>query len=291
MNKTFKDFLEEQSIDLLDEGATSPALANNKMIARASSAIPSMDKKDAEQTLRAVYDAEILTIANEVMGEFENMVKSTLRAAKYRRLQRQPTFLRQIKTPSSLVDKVVDRKRPLLQIADIVRGALIFDDESVLQDFVSDIRRKFSSVIDDYEFKEMGKDKEFGYYGSHHFDLMIGGMLVELQITTKKLWAYKAAAHKIYTDLRSEKSARERQDKYDNLPDSIKRLLNIYPQDRDDAERSAKALSKRIFARGNQPRLTREDVDPMLENLESICESDNFIQSVVNDLNWEPYNS
>lgn len=285
MTKTFESFIQENRNMLLNEAAISDALVKNAMIRKVSQIIPTIEKNKAKELMKTVYAQEILPIATDVLNEFGKILNNTLKSSKFRKMAEKPTVYKQIKSLESLADKVIERNKPLNQIGDIVRGAILFNDASVAQDFVNDIRRKHSGLVIDYEFKEMGKDKEFGYYGSHHLDLLIKGMTVELQVTTKKLWAYKEQAHKIYDELRSAKSAVSRQDRYEKLPDSIKRLLGMYPKT--DNERSQKALSKRLFALGNQPSRFVEETENTIFELSNLCEDFHFIQIVLEDIDWE----
>ena len=71
----------------------------------------------------------------------------------------------------------------------------------VTDDVVKQVKKRFKIVR--YDFKSKGGDKEFGYFGSHHFLADLGGMVVEIQVMSRRLWAFKEEAHKIYTKLRS----------------------------------------------------------------------------------------
>lgn len=101
------------------------------------------------------------------------------------------------------MDKVLLRGKNILEISDLVRGALLFKNKFDIKDWVDDFKRKYSQYIDKYEFKEKGSDKVFDYHGSHHIDLKINGLTVELQVMSAKLWKYKEPAHDIYTRWRS----------------------------------------------------------------------------------------
>lgn len=116
-----------------------------------------------------------------------------------------PKILVDIKKKDAFVDKVVNRGKAANKITDLLRAAILLDDEAAVNAAVSQIKKDF--VVAEYEKKAKGGDKEYGYYGSHHFLVEIDAMLCEIQVMTKKLWAYKKQAHKIYGKWRSDKDA------------------------------------------------------------------------------------
>jgi hypothetical protein len=278
--KSFKSFL-------LSEAPMSPALKNNKQIQKAANALDRLSDEDAYQMLDAVYDAEIVPIAKDRLGKFQKVVKKFLNSSKFRKMPGKPTVLSQIKSLKSIKSKAVDRGKSLTSIGDIVRGAILFDTSEQAQKFVDEFRRKNSSQIADYEFKAKGQDKEFGYYGSHHMDLMIDGLVVELQVTTKKLWTYKAAAHDIYNNLRDTKTKTASKKRYDDLPDSLKKLLGYEPVGSDDEKE--KALSKRLFSLGNQQRRVSEEaeIDSLDESvIQYLFDNPVFFEELAEDLEY-----
>lgn len=109
-----------------------------------------------------------------------------------------------MKSLSSIINKVIDRNKSIFDIADLIRGALIFDEKKIMDSWIKDFKRK-CPYITKYDFKEKGKDKVYGYFGTHHFDLHIDNYDVELIDSTKKLWNYKEEAHKLYSKWRSAK--------------------------------------------------------------------------------------
>ena len=111
-------------------------------------------------------------------------------------------FLYNTKPVTSIISKVVARGRKFTQLGDLIRGAILFDTQEELDAFIKDFQRKEKGIIKDYEAKEKGGDKTYGYYGSHHFDLLIDGFVIELQAMTKKLWQFKDTAHDIYNKTR-----------------------------------------------------------------------------------------
>lgn len=134
-------------------------------------------------------------------------------------------FIYQIKSMGSIIDKIITRNKSLEDLSDMVRGAVLFKDGDELDKFVKNLKRKNNGYVVGYEFKEKGSDPIYGYYGSHHFDLNIDGLDVELQVMTEKLWNYKEAAHGIYTKWRSKKGVI---DKFDsNLSKKLFNLGNV----------------------------------------------------------------
>lgn len=156
------------------------------------------------------------------------------------------TFIHQLKSPSSIINKVIMRNRPLIDIGDLVRGAVLFKNHADMDAFIKAFRRKESSIITDYDYKAKGGDPTFGYYGSHHFDLNIGGFPTELQVMPMKLWNYKdgpGGAHTIY-------------DKWRTNPSKMPKI--------------DQQLSKKLFNMGNMQevsQLSEEKVQEVLDNL------------------------
>jgi len=140
---------------------------------------------------------------------------------------RHPKILVGIKSLESFLDKVVFRKYSPNKITDVVRSAVLVNTENDINVVKKAIIRKFKVI--EYEIKEDGEDKEFGYYGSHHFLVEIDSVLVEIQVMTRRLWAYKEEAHKIY-------------DKYRSSDKIVDRSVEV----------ADKKLSKRIFNAGNR---------------------------------------
>ena len=228
----------------LAEAAVSPVLKNNDMVRRVAKLIPISSEEDAEKMLEGVYYEVIVPIATERLDKFRKTVRRFLSSSKYRKLSEKPEFLSQIKKLDGLESKTIKRGKSLLKIGDLVRGAILFKNQEEVDMFVSDFRRKNRSMIVDYEYKQRGKDPRFGYFGSHHLDIMIDGLVVEVQVMTKRLWSYKDAAHDIYKNLR-------------------------------DADRAADSfeinLSKMLFDLGNRPGYRRESTEHtgILEDLDT----------------------
>lgn len=210
----------------LDEAPTSPLL-NSKRVRSAG-----MDATGVE--LENVYN-ELLPKFESIKSQFERLIKSAI--PNYVKSGRGIKFLSALKPMNSLKNKVLERGKGVSNIGDIVRGALLLPSEEAVNDCVNSLKKRLGSMIVGYEFKSRGSDPTFGYYGSHHFDIQIDGLVTELQVMTTKLWNYKGAAHDIYNSNRTKISrggSVSRRDSYD---------------------------SKKIFSLGNRSNLRREDLD------------------------------
>jgi hypothetical protein len=132
-----------------------------------------------------------------------------------------------IKTLKSLISKVINRKKSLETVNDLVRSTVIFAEDKTMQQFIGKLKR--SPIISDYEFKSLGSDPVFGYFGTHHFCLMVNGIKCELQVMTNKVKAHKKVAGNIYAQYRDA---------------IVQKGLDAVPE-------KAKRRSKAIFSRGN----------------------------------------
>jgi hypothetical protein len=114
---------------------------------------------------------------------------------------------------NSVIDKAVKRKRGLGNLGDLARGAVITKNPKETESFVNSLKRKHGDKIVDHEVKEKGSDPNYGYYGSHHIQMVHNGVETELQVMHKKLWDKKKMAHKIYTSSRSRPEGPTKQEK------------------------------------------------------------------------------
>lgn len=161
-------------------------------------------------------------LANQMKDEFLGKLKTAAKKA------HQPKVLVDVKSGESFIDKVIKRGKDASKITDVLRSAILLGTEEDVKMVVDQVKKDFTVV--EYEYKSKDGDKEFGYFGSHHFLVKIGEIIAEIQVMTKKLWSYKEEAHKIYNKYRSEKEASGEFEKLD------------------------KELSKKIFQMGNSPR-------------------------------------
>ena len=188
-------------------------------------------EKDKLNALKSLYN-KLLPTLETIKKHFEKLVTGLMgvKGLSHTHVK----FLSDIKSSNSLISKIIERGKDIREVGDLVRGALLFEFVADVETFVNNMRRKESSIILDYESKDKGYDNTFGYYGSHHFDLNIDGLVTELQVMTKKLWKHKEIAEKIYATYR-----------------------DIIPKGGSVPEH-AKKLSKAIFARGN---MNKESVE------------------------------
>ncbi|PNX47990.1 MAG: hypothetical protein BV459_03230 [Thermoplasmata archaeon M11B2D] len=105
------------------------------------------------------------------------------------------------KSLDSFIDKAVNRGKDPKQIHDVLRGAILVPEKHDVLDVVKRLKKR--AVVQSYEYKDEKADPEYGYRGSHHFKIVVGDIIAEVQVMTKKLWAWKEEAHKIYTKYRS----------------------------------------------------------------------------------------
>lgn len=166
--------------------------------------------------------------------DFLTLMKSYTSSSK---LKGTTEFLSGMKPVKSIISKVVDRGKSFKDLGDLIRGALLFDTQDDLNQFVKDFSRKESGIIVKYEEKTKGSDPTYGYYGSHHFDLNIDGFVIELQAMTQRLWKFKEPAHDIYNMTR----------------------------DNGGLSKADQMLSKRLFSMGNSPGYQKEDIEQMFE--------------------------
>ncbi len=185
-----------------------------------STANKSKERIDAE--IQSTYE-KAAKYANDAKEEFVRLMKYVA--------SEPDKILVDVKSFKSFLNKAVDRNRQTNQITDFLRGAILAPDDEEVAKIVN--RLKKAAKIVKYEYKAPREGGSLGYYGSHHFDVEVGGIIAEIQVMTRKLWTYKAVAHDIYSELRS---AREG----DFTPEEIKQLAK---QSRD------------TFFRGNNYRL------------------------------------
>jgi len=113
-----------------------------------------------------------------------------------------------IKSLDSFLSKTVSRGKPAEEIHDVLRGAILMGTNEEVEKVVASMRKRYRIL--EYDYKTPGSDKEYGYFGSHHFKMLVNGtegksMICEVQVMTRKLWAYKKVAHDIYAKWRDAK--------------------------------------------------------------------------------------
>jgi hypothetical protein len=180
----------------LQEAAASPALLHLPAVVAYDRNVGRMSPEDREQAINAVY----ASLSPLLQNTFNELKKLLNRMVPKKGLSDPPKILMDVKTLPSLVSKVVKRGKKLSEVGDLVRCAILFGTKEEADEFVNRVRR--TAQVVGYEEKKAGSDKQYGYYGSHHIDLQINGLTVEMQVMTKKLWKYKEVAHGIYNKYR-----------------------------------------------------------------------------------------
>ena len=212
--KTFKEFITEQQ--QLNE-TPNPAMISDKKI-RALNSLQAKKPEDKEAIKKSITDLyiEYKPLLDSVRTNFESIVKACLKGF------HGVKFLADTKTLESIIDKTVYRNKQLSSINDLVRGAVLMQSKAEADRFVEEFLLKNKHAIVGYEEKLRGEDTMYGYFGSHHLDLNIKGIIVELQVMTRKLWDYKEEAHVIYNQSRSKESGADKFDSYRS-----KKIFNI----------------------------------------------------------------
>lgn len=177
----------------------------------------------------AMYTKHLKTI-EAAKNDFAKKMKSSVKGVA------NPKILVDIKSLTSMVDKIVNRGKKPGAITDWLRGAILVKTEEDVVTVSKNIFKAFDRV-EEYEEKNRGADKNYGYYGSKHFLVTVKGITSEVQVMTNKLWAYKGKAHKIYDKYRSAKDT-----------DSIELA-------------KAQRMSKQAFDRGNARGNARLEID------------------------------
>lgn len=198
--------------------------------------VRAFDVQKSSMTPQQATDAAAQILSNHkdqilaAYKDFIDLMKSYTSSSKFRD---ETEFFSGMKPVKSIISKVIDRGKSFKDLGDLIRGAILFDTQDELNQFVKDFSRKESSIIVKYEMKQKGSDPTYGYYGSHHFDLNIDGFVIELQAMTKRLWKFKEPAHDIYNMTR----------------------------DNGGLTKADQMLSKRLFTMGNSPGYQKEEQD------------------------------
>jgi len=226
----------------LQEGIQNPVMISDKEVRKFEALMKSPRISDDEKLdmLVSIYD-KYKPLIDKVLSKFQNEVKKQIRGmAKVK-------FMSNSKPFESIRDKALARGKGFMGLNDLVRGAVLFDTKEQADKFVKDFTRKNSAKVVEYEEKEKGGDTEYGYYGSHHIGMNIDGLIVEIQVMTRKLWNYKHEAHKLYKASRSRKGG---------------------------ATKGEKVRSKNIFSLGNRPGYVKDDWN--IDDWDVILETDEY---------------
>ena len=198
--KSFNEYKEEVTDEILSEEFSNwfddeYGIVTERVLVAPQEISQPWGKADPESEYLGVFYEKVLEYVNKVKDKFTHGLKAAARKTK------QPKILVDVKSLKSFIDKTVMRGKAVDKI----------------------------KVIE-HEIKERDESGDYGYYGSHHFLVDLDGVIAEIQVMTKKLWAYKEAAHQIYNKYRSAQDA----DK--------------------DLEKMDKAISRKLFDLGNRGR-------------------------------------
>lgn len=138
------------------------------------------------------------------------------------------------KSVNSIFSKI-KRGTKLANMKDILRAAILTKDENDVETVMHNIKKVFN--IYQIKDKTLGSDKNWGYYGSHHYIVEFKNVLCEIQVMPKRLWTYKEKGHEIYNKWREKiKSDPNFKNSQDYKKDS--------------------AISKLVFKQGNGARMS-----------------------------------
>ena len=220
----------------LDEGVINPVMEKDKEVRRLDRDIQQASafgsKEDLESIQNQVTDLyrKYEPMLKSAKSKFVRMIKSSYRG-------KSPEVKSRIKPLKSVLDKTVKRTKPFGSMNDLLAGAILLDSKEEVDDYVKRFIRNNSRNVKAVEEKVPGGKNEYGYYGAFHIDVEIDGIVVELQVMTKKLWQKKGVAHSIYTSSRSRVGGATSQEK---------------------------AMSRKIFRKGN----IGEDILHVIEEVE-----------------------
>ena len=172
--------------------------------------------------------AEVEKIYKQAQKMADQGSKELSRGLK-RMTQKHHKILIDVKSMDSFLDKVIARGKSANKITDVLRSAVLTKTPQEAEDVAKKMKKVFR--VNRFEFKRMGQDKQFGYFGSYHLLVELSnGLITEIQIMPKRLWTFKAVAHDIYNKWRSVK--------------------DFTKETRKEMEKDMRA-SKAIFAKGN----------------------------------------
>jgi len=173
----------------------------DKLISRGA-----IEKDKIMSTIQSIYDKN-KDIMEKKRKKFADFLKKNSRKFKNHEIYAQ------IKPLKSLLDKVGNRGKSVMEINDLIRGAVVFDDKEDADRFVNDLVRKHGQKVVEVEEKLKGGDPVYGYYGAYHLLVDIDGIYSEIQVMTKNLWKQKKKAHTIYQASRSSSAGPSKLDK------------------------------------------------------------------------------
>ena len=139
-------------------------------------------------------------IIEDRLKKYESGLKTALKGVQNAKI------MVDVKKLRAFVNKTVDRGKDPSKMNDWLRGSILVNDEKDIGIVSKNIFKAFKSVSE-FDPKERGDDKQFGYYGSVHFSVDVDGVNTEIQLMTKKLYSAKKVAGGQYDDFRSASDA------------------------------------------------------------------------------------
>jgi hypothetical protein len=112
-----------------------------------------------------------------------------------------------IKSEKSFNNKTKKRNKSPSKVFDILRAAILVDTKNQISKIVDNIKKHF--IVKKVAHNDSPNEYEFGYYGTVHVDIVIGGMICEIQIATEKFWKHKCKAQPLYQKYRGSKPSKE----------------------------------------------------------------------------------
>lgn len=164
--------------------------------------VKGVDDKAREKHATKIYNDNIGRI-NDARTSFSRQLKKTSRKFKDAKV------LVDVKAIDSFVEKIVTRGKQASKITDWLRSAILVKTQGDVDNLVIAIKKDF--IVQEHEQKDKGGDAVYGYYGSHHFLVKVEGITAEIQIMTKKLWAYKGEAHTVYNKYRADDGSMDKE--------------------------------------------------------------------------------
>ena len=155
-------------------------------------------KNDKEKVVALYKKYE--PIIEDRLKKYESGLKTALKGVQNAKI------MVDVKKLRAFVNKTVDRGKDPSKMNDWLRGSILVNDEKDIGIVSKNIFKAFKSVSE-FDPKERGDDKQFGYYGSVHFSVDVDGVNTEIQLMTKKLYSAKKVAGGQYDDFRSASDA------------------------------------------------------------------------------------
>ncbi len=130
-------------------------------------------------------------MASDKLSEFNRKLKLSTKKINNEKI------LVDVKSRNSFIEKTTKRNVQANKITDLLRAAILVHLPPHVDIVKKNIEKIFTVVRHEYK---TANNTAGGYYGAHHFLVNVGDdpIVAEIQLMTKRLWAYKNEAHKIY---------------------------------------------------------------------------------------------